>query len=342
MSRIAVVLFNLGGPDSSAAVKPFLFNLFYDRAIIDQPNPLRWLLAELIAHRRAPVTRQIYAQIGNASPLKANTALQAQALRAALGPQYRAFIAMRYWHPRASTAAAEVKAWGPDEIVLLPLYPQFSTTTTGSALDDWRAAAAQVGLAAPTRAVCCYPVESGFIAALARGISAELAQAPAGTRMRVLLSAHGLPKRLLARGDPYPWQVEATAAALRAALDRPDVELRVSYQSRVGPLEWLTPYTDEEIRRAGSEGVGLVVAPIAFVSEHSETLVELDRDYRRLAREAKVPVYRRAPTVGVAAEFIAALAGLVRAAPRLGQGARFCPQGFAACMSQARQAAGAA
>jgi protoporphyrin/coproporphyrin ferrochelatase len=342
MSRSAVVLFNLGGPESSAAVQPFLFNLFYDRAIIDRPNPLRWILAQAIARRRAPVTRAIYAQIGNASPLRANTALQARALRAALGPDYRVFVAMRYWHPRASTAAAEVKAWNPDEVVLLPLYPQYSTTTTRSSLDDWRAAAADVGLAAPTRAVCCYPVESGFVAALTRGISVELAQAPASLPMRVLLSAHGLPKRLLARGDPYPWQVEATATALRAALDRPEIELRVCYQSRVGPLEWLAPYTDGEIRRAGSDGVGLVVAPIAFVSEHSETLVELDRDYRRLAREAKVPFYRRAPTVGTAAEFIAALAGLVRAAPGLGRGARYCPQGFAACASQAREAAGAA
>jgi protoporphyrin/coproporphyrin ferrochelatase len=337
MSRIAVVLFNLGGPDSCAAVQPFLFSLFYDRAIIDKPNPLRWILAKAIARRRAPVTRQIYAQIGNASPLRANTALQAHALRAALGSDYRVFFAMRYWHPRASATAAEVKAWGPDEVVLLPLYPQYSTTTTRSSFDDWREAAAQTGLKSATREICCYPTEAGFIAALASGISSELAQVPAGAKVRVLLSAHGLPKQLLARGDPYPWQVEATATALRAALARPDIEMRVCYQSRVGPLEWLSPYTEDEILRAGAEGIGLVVAPVAFVSEHSETLVELDRDYRKRAREAGVPFYHRAPTVGTAAEFIAGLAALVHAAPVPGRGARFCPQGFAACASQARE-----
>lgn len=335
MTRTAVVLFNLGGPDSSAAVKPFLFNLFYDPAIIALPNPLRWLLARTIAHRRAPVTRQIYAQIGNASPLRANTRAQAEALRATLGDGYRVFIAMRYWHPRASATAAEVKAWQPDEVVLLPLYPQFSGTTTASSLADWREAAAKIGLKAKERAVCCYPTERGFAAAVARGIVGELANVPEGAAVRVLLSAHGLPQRVLGRGDPYQWQIEATAAAVRAALRRPELDLRVCYQSRVGPLKWLTPATEHEIRQAGADGVGLIVAPIAFVSEHSETLVELDRDYRKLARAAGVPFYLRASTVGTAAEFIGSLARLVHAAPALEAGRRNCPEGFRQCPAMA-------
>ncbi|HKR19275.1 MAG TPA: ferrochelatase [Stellaceae bacterium] len=335
MTRTAVVLFNLGGPDSSAAVKPFLFNLFYDPAIIALPNPLRWLLARSIAHRRAPLTRQIYAQIGNASPLRTNTRAQAEALRATLGDGYRVFIAMRYWHPRANATAAEVKAWQPDEIVLLPLYPQFSGTTTGSSLADWREAAAKIGLKARERVVCCYPTERGFATAAARGIVAELANVPAGAKARVLLSAHGLPLRVLQRGDPYQWQVEATAGAVRAAVRRPELDMRVCYQSRVGPLKWLSPSTEHEIRQAGADSVGVVIAPIAFVSEHSETLVELDRDYRKLARAAGVPFYHRAPTVGVAPEFIGGLARLVRAAPAAGAGRRNCPEGFSQCPAMA-------
>ena len=338
MTRTAVVLFNLGGTDSWAAVKPFLFNLFYDPAIIALPNPWRWLIARFIANRRAPLTRQIYAQIGNASPLRANTRAQAEALRATLGDGYRVFIAMRYWHPRANVTAAEVKAWQPDEIVLLPLYPQFSGTTTASSLADWHDAAAKIGLKAKERVVCCYPTERGFAAAVARGIAAELANVPRDApdaKVRVLLSAHGLPLRTLSRGDPYQWQVEATAAAVRAAVRRPELDMRVCYQSRVGPLKWLSPSTEHEIRQAGADGFGVVVAPIAFVSEHSETLVELDRDYRKLARAAGVPFYHRAPTVGTAPEFIGSLARLVRAAPAPGAGRRNCPEGFGQCPAQA-------
>jgi protoporphyrin/coproporphyrin ferrochelatase len=331
MTRTAVVLFNLGGPDSSAAVQPFLFNLFYDRAIIALPNPLRWIIARSISRRRAPLTRQIYAQIGNASPLRANTRAQADALRHALGAGYRVFVAMRYWHPRANATAAEVKAWQPDEIVLLPLYPQFSTTTTASSLADWRAAAARIGLKARERVVCCYPTEPGFVAALAHGIKAELTRTPKDATVRVLLSAHGLPQRIVERGDPYQWQIEATAAAVRAAVGRPTLDMRVCYQSRVGPLKWLEPATEHEIRQAGAEGAGVIVVPVAFVSEHSETLVELDRDYRKLAREAGVPFYQRVPTVGTAAEFIGGLARLARAAPRADAGRRNCPEGFAPC-----------
>jgi len=228
-------------------------------------------------------------------------------------------------------AAAAVKAWNPSLVVLLPLYPQYSGTSTGSSLADWRQAASKVGLTAPVRQVCCYPQEPGFIATLARLITAEIARAPFGRKLRVLLSAHGLPKRIIERGDPYQWQVEATAAALRAALRRPDIEARVCYQSRVGPLEWLGPSTEEEIARAGAEGLGLVVAPIAFVSEHSETLVELDIDYRARARRAGVPFYLRAPTAGTSPEFIAGLAALVRAASKPGEGNRRCPEGFPGC-----------
>lgn len=314
MSKLALVLFNLGGPDTLDDVEPFLFNLFSDRAIIGLPQPLRWLIARLISRRRAPLARAIYARMGNGSPLLANTQAQAAALQAQLGEECRIFIAMRYWHPMTSAAAAAVAAWAPDEVVLLPLYPHYSTTTTGSSLEVWHRAASRAGLTVPTHTVCCYPTESGFIAALADKIGEALAAWPKELPVRVLLSAHGLPKRVVERGDPYQAQIEATASALRAAVARPEIEMVVCYQSRVGPLEWIGPATDAEIRRAGADRVGLIVAPIAFVSEHSETLVELNIEYRHVADQAGVSRYVRVPTVGTAPSFIAGLARLVERA----------------------------
>ncbi|HXR86773.1 MAG TPA: ferrochelatase [Stellaceae bacterium] len=338
MAKLAVVLMNLGGPDSAAAVEPFLYNLFSDRAIIGVPNPLRWLIARQIAKRRAPIAQQIYAKIGNASPLVPNTEAQACALEAALGGETRCFIAMRYWHPFADRAARAIAQWGADEIVLLPLYPQFSSTTTASSLADWHAAATRAGLTAPTRAICCAPDEPGFIAALAENIRTALAAWPtAKGTPRLLLSAHGLPKRTVARGDPYQSQVEMTAAALSKTLARPELDVTICYQSRVGPLEWLGPATDAEIRRAGAEQRGLIVAPIAFVSEHSETLVELDIEYGHLAAHSGVPHYVRVPTVSTAPSYIAGLAKLVReaqttrAAVMPDGGKRRCAPSFTLC-----------
>ena len=313
MTKTAIVLMNLGGPDSAAAVEPFLFNLFYDPAIIALPNPVRWLVARLIARRRAPVARAIYAKIGNASPLLANTHAQATALARELKGETRVFVAMRYWQPRAGEVAAAVKEWGAEQVVLLPLYPQFSSTTTASSLQDWHGAAAEIGLTVPTRVICCYPTESGFIAALAGAMNNALDEWPPELGApRVLLSAHGLPKRIVARGDPYETQVEQTAAQLRLRIAKPNIESVVCYQSRVGPLDWLGPATDAEIRRAGKEGRGLIVVPVAFVSEHSETLVELDIEYRHIAEMSGVPRYVRVPTVGASPRFIAGLAALVR------------------------------
>jgi ferrochelatase len=308
----AIVLMNLGGPDTPAAVEPFLFNLFSDPAIIRLPRWLRLPVARTIARRRAATARQIYRQLGGGSPLLANTEAQARALEARLGPDHRCFVAMRYWHPTSEEAVAAVRRFDPDEIVCLPLYPQFSTTTTASSLAAWDAAAKRSGLDRPTRIVGPFATEPGFIEALAGLVRNALGPGSSSPGPRLLLSAHGLPKRIVAAGDPYPEQIAQTAAALVAALSRPGLDWRVCYQSRIGPLEWIGPATDAEIRRAGAERVPLVVAPISFVSEHSETLVELDRDYRRIAEENGVPAYRRVPTVGVEPTFIEGLASLVR------------------------------
>jgi protoporphyrin/coproporphyrin ferrochelatase len=336
--KLAVVLFNLGGPDSPEAVEPFLRNLFSDPAIIALPAIFRLPLARLIAQRRASVARAIYDHIGGRSPIFEETRKQADALQTALsgdGVEAKAFVAMRCWHPFSDGAARAVKAFNPDKIILLPLYPQYSTTTTASSVKDWNRAAKKAGLTAPTSRVCCYPWEAGFVAAAAAKIGQAMANAPGDVSYRLLLSAHGLPKRTIQKGDPYQWQVEQSAAAIVAALARPELEPVVCYQSRVGPLQWIGPATDAEITRAGRDGKGVIVAPIAFVSEHSETLVELDIEYRKLAAEAGVPDYRRAATVGAHAEFIVGLAGLVRRAAEgktvtCGDG-RICPPATKRC-----------
>lgn len=339
MSRVAVVLFNLGGPDTPEAVQPFLFNLFYDPAIIDVPKPVRWLLATLISRRRAPTAREIYAELGGGSPLLPNTQAQANALEAVLADigEVRVFISMRYWHPRAEETARAVKDYRPDSVVLLPLYPQFSKTTIGSSLQDWQRAAEGIGLRAPSRTVCCYPTERGFVDEVATRLRPRLDEARADGRPRVLFSAHGLPKKVIAGGDPYQWQVERSVAAIVEALGEPDLDYVVCYQSRVGPLEWIGPATDDEIARAGGDGVPLVVVPVAFVSEHSETLVELDIEYAKLAREKGVPGYHRVPTVDAGDAFIQGLARLVRQALdsdrpiRSQDGGRICPREFGRC-----------
>lgn len=314
--RTAVVLFNLGGPDGPAAVEPFLRNLFSDPAILRVPGVLRPPLARFIARRRAPIAAKVYARLGGGSPLLANTESQARALEAALADlgERRCFVAMRYWHPFASETAAAVRAYAPDRILLLPLYPQFSTTTTASSLADWRRSAAAAGLAAPTRTICCYPTEPGFVAALANATGAALAKARAHGRPSLLFSAHGLPKRIVERGDPYAEQVGETVRAVATRLGLGSEDYAICFQSRVGPVEWLRPYTDEEIARAATAGRPIVIVPVAFVSEHSETLVELDIEYRELARAKGAPAYHRVPAVATAPAFIAGLADLARQA----------------------------
>jgi ferrochelatase len=258
-------------------------------------------------------------------------------LEAALNEhQARAFVAMRCWKPFSDEAARAIKEWSAERIVLLPLYPQFSTTTTWSSLTDWKRAAVAAGISASQSRVCCYPDSHGFIDALAGLTHATMAKAHPELSYRLLLSAHGLPERIVAKGDPYQWQVERTAAALVTRLGVKGLDWTVCYQSRVGPLKWIGPGTDAEIRRAGAEGKGVIVVPISFVSEHSETLVELDMEYANLARQAGVRDYLRVPTVSTRPEFISGLAELVRQSLTqpvavAGGGGRLCPAAHGSC-----------
>lgn len=343
--RLAVVLFNLGGPDSLDAVEPFLRNLFSDPAILPLPWPLRQWIARAIARRRAPVARAIYAKLGGASPILAETEAQARALETVLsrkGIVAKVVIAMGAAPPFSDDAAKDVAEWKPDRIVLLPLYPQFSTTTTASALVAWRKAAKRARLQCPTAWVCCYPWDDGFVRAEAELVQRALAARAPGLEYRVLFSAHGLPEYVVRRGDPYAWQVARSVEAIVRALGEYQLDWRLCFQSRVGPLKWLEPSTEGEIRKAGAEGKGLIVVPVAFVSEHSETKVELDLEYAGVAHDAGSPHYIRVPTVGVGCSFIEGLAGLALKAA-VGDGSvscangRICPTSLKACGYRGRE-----
>ncbi len=334
--RVAVVLFNLGGPDGPDDVQPFLKNLFSDPAIIRSPAPIRWLVARLISKSRAPSARENYARMGGGSPLLAETRKQAAALDVELtrrGRDAKSFIAMRYWSPYASTVVGDVKAWGADKVILLPLYPQFSTTTTASSLKSWKDAGGNADAA-----ICCYPTSPDFIVAHAKALIETWEKGGKPENVRVLLSAHGLPEVVVQSGDPYQWQIGQTVAALKPLLP-PQWETQICYQSRVGPMKWIGPSTEECVEHAAREGKAILLSPIAFVSEHIETLVELDEEYRLVAEKAGGKTYLRAPALGVADGLISTLAGLVEdalaetssAACRSHLGGRICPANWSGC-----------
>lgn len=309
-TKTAIVLFNLGGPDSLSAVQPFLFNLFNDPAIIKLPQPFRYMLAKLISKKRAQKKAiPIYEKMGGKSPILENTQAQADALRNALSSHgnVETFICMRYWHPMANEAVKQVKNYAPDNIILLSLYPQYSTTTTQSSLDDFAKHAKCAGLNVPMHTVCCYATHPDFIAAQAELIRPYYEKAANVAKPLLLLSAHGLPEKIIAAGDPYQKQVEATSEAVVKALNIKGLESLTCYQSRVGPLKWIGPDTEEVIKETAAAGRPIVLAPVAFVSEHSETLVELDIDYKNLCDVLGMPHYYRVPTVSVHPKFIACL-----------------------------------
>jgi protoporphyrin/coproporphyrin ferrochelatase len=337
--RVAIILFNLGGPDKQEAVRPFLFNLFNDKAIIGLPQPFRVVLAQVISGSREKLAKANYALMGGGSPILPETRKQADALETAIARRvsnvtFKCFPAMRYWKPFTKDAAKAAEAWGATDVILMPLYPQFSTTTTASSLKAWRKASAL-----PASTICCYPAGAQFAQAHADAIFRTWRSAGSPAHPRLLFSAHGLPKRVIDRGDPYQWQVEQSVAAVRKLLPA-DWDIRTCYQSRVGPLKWIGPSTEEEIRRAGKDKAGVIISPIAFVSEHVETLVELDIEYAQLAKRLQLPFYLRAPALGADPRFIDALADLAEralSAPGKMQsetGGRFCPGTYGLCAQE--------
>lgn len=300
--RVAVVLFNLGGPDSLATVRPFLFNLFSDPDIFRLPlQPLtQKLFASFVSWRRAPEAAKGYAAVGGASPLLANTRKQAQALARALAPDgdFEVQVCMRYWHPRAAEVIAHLKTRGVSRLVLLPLYPQFSSTTSGSSFNDFQRECLRQEFQPTLSLVREWYEQPDYLEGIADTLRREAAQFPSPdpSNIEVLFSAHGLPRKIVDAGDPYERQIRATFAAVRARLGWPHTTL--CYQSRVGPLEWLRPYAEDVIREKARTGARqMLVYPIAFVSDHVETLYELGQTYARLARAQGVAHYRVAPAL---------------------------------------------
>lgn len=319
MGQTGVLLLNLGGPERPEDVRPFLYNLFSDPEIIRLP--FRWLqkpLAWFISTSRARKSQANYAQIGGGSPLRRITEQQAKALKAALanlGIEANLYIGMRYWYPFTEEAIAQIKRDNIRNLVILPLYPQYSISTSGS---SFRLLEALWEKDPVLRQIHYTLIPSwynhpGYVAAMADLIRQELDQCPDPDTATVFFSAHGVPKSYVTEaGDPYQEQIETCVKLIMDALGRPNPHV-LAYQSRVGPVEWLQPYTEDVIPQLAAQGVkALVVVPISFISEHIETLQEIDIEYRELAKEAGIEVFRRVPALNDHAGFIAALAELVK------------------------------
>lgn len=319
--KIAIVLFNLGGPDSKEAIKPFLMNFFMDKNIIRLPLPFRFLLATLISNRRSKrEAGESYGELGDRSPLLDNSLAQSAALQTVLNDsretensEFKTFVCMRYWHPMAPEIVQEVREWNADKVVIVPFYPQFSTTTTWSSLEQWNKALAAAGLNIPSSMVCCYHDNRGYVKASAENIRTEYdrAERDGFEKPRVLFSAHGLPEKIVKDGDPYQWQCEQSAEAIVKELGIDGLDYQYCYQSRVGPQKWIGPSVDEALEQAAEDGKTVVIYPHAFTQEHVETLVELDIEYKAEAEKMGLAGYYRAQTVGTHSAYIEGMADMV-------------------------------
>jgi ferrochelatase len=319
--RVGIVLFQLGGPDSLDAVEPFLLNLFLDPDILPL-GPLGLLrrpIAKLISSRRSLPVRGRYAQIGGRSPIGPLTERQRQSLVQAVLPYIEpvAVTAMRYWHPLTSEAVDALRKAGPlDELVLLPLYPHYSYATTLSSLKEWRRVYGNPNGGPPLRTIEHYFDHPLYIRALVQRIGSVLRQFPDSSRVHLVFSAHGLPMSLVERGDPYPKQIEET---VRLTCEQGAKEFSgwprthlICYQSRVGPAKWLQPPLTGTLERLGHEGVKeMLVVPISFVTEHIETLHEINIEAREEARKWGIETFRMMPAVGDSPLFIDTLKDLV-------------------------------
>jgi ferrochelatase len=309
----AIILFNLGGPDKLENVEPFLFNLFNDPAILNLPTLLRYPLAKLISNRRAPVAKKIYEELGGSSPILKLTKEQSNALEIKLNQtqtedEYKCFIVMRCWNPRAKDVIKDVQLYGPDEVVLMPLYPQYSAATSGSSIKEWKDVCKKNNYHIKTSTICCYPTDQNFINAHTKEIIKKTKNLK---NFKLIFSAHGLPEKNIKKGDPYQWQVEQSVKKIVESLNNENLDWVLSYQSRVGPLKWIGPSTEDIIIENSKIGKHIVLVPIAFVSEHSETLVELDIEYKEIADANGCKNYTRVPALGINENFIKAMSELI-------------------------------
>jgi ferrochelatase len=309
----AIILFNLGGPDKLESVEPFLFNLFNDPAILDLPTFLRYPLAKLISNRRAPVAKKIYAELGGSSPILKLTKEQSEALETKLNQtetdnEYKCFIVMRCWNPRANDVIKDVQLFNPEEVILIPLYPQYSAATSGSSIKEWKDVCKKNNYKIKTSTICCYPTDKNFINAHTKEIIKKIKDLK---NFKLIFSAHGLPEKNIKKGDPYQWQVEQSVKKIVENLNIENLDWILSYQSRVGPLKWIGPSTEDIIVENSKLGKHIVLVPIAFVSEHSETLVELDIEYKEIADANGCKNYTRVPALGINEDFIKTMSELI-------------------------------
>jgi len=309
----AIILFNLGGPDKIENVEPFLFNLFNDPAILNLPTILRYPLAKLISNRRAPVAKKIYANLGGSSPILKLTKEQSDAIEIKLNQtqteeEYKCFIVMRCWNPRAKDVIKDVQLFNPDEIILMPLYPQYSAATSGSSIKEWKDVCKKNNYNIKTNTICCYPTDENFINAHTKEIVKKIKDLK---NFKLIFSAHGLPEKNIKKGDPYQWQVEQSVKKIVENLNVENLDWILSYQSRVGPLKWIKPSTEDIIVENAKIGKHIVLVPVAFVSEHSETLVELDIEYKEIADANGCKNYTRVPALGINEDFIKAISELI-------------------------------
>ncbi|MBC6432108.1 ferrochelatase [Nostoc sp. HG1] len=318
MGRVGVLLLNLGGPDKLEDVGPFLYNLFSDPEIIRLP--FRWLqkpLAWFIATRRTTTSQANYKQIGGGSPLRRITEAQGQALKeqlSYLGQEAKIYVGMRYWHPYTEEAIAQITQDNIEHLVILPLYPQFSISTSGSSFRLLEKLWQEDPKLQPIdyTVIPSWYKEPGYLQAMAELVAQELRQFPNPDEVHIFFSAHGVPKSYVEEaGDPYQQEIEECTALIMQTLNRPNAHT-LAYQSRVGPVEWLQPYTEDALKELGAQGVkDLVVVPISFVSEHIETLQEIDIEYREVAEKSGIHNFRRVPAPNTNPVFINALADLV-------------------------------
>jgi ferrochelatase len=314
--KIGVILFQLGGPDSLEAIEPFLYNLFCDPDIIDFPfaRIARQPLAKLISTRRAKHVAHHYAEIGGKSPILEFTSRQARALEAELRDGYDAHvaIAMRYWHPFTAEAIAEMERHGPEQLVLLPLYPQYSRTTTGSSLNEWNRRFRPNGWNPRVHTVEKFYQEPAYLDSVVELTNRTLAEFEDPSDVDMVFSAHSVPVAVVERGDPYQQQIEQTTDLVWRRGNWPG-RRHLCYQSKVGASKWLRPSMHETIKRLADEGRrNVLVVPISFVSDHVETLHEIDIEHREQAHGLGIKNYRMVPGLNDSPSFIRALAGLVR------------------------------
>ena len=311
-AKTAVLLLQMGGPDSLDAVEPFLYNLFTDRDIIKiGPAFLQPLIARFIVRRRAPKVIGYYEQIGGKSPLREMTEAQGAALEAKLGPDYRCFVAMRYWRPSTIDALAAIKREGISRVIALSLYPHYSRATTGSSLNELKRVVEQAGAEFQIAHIDRFYDHPLYITALAERIEEGLAGFAERNGVELVFSAHSLPQSFIDSGDPYLGHIQETVRLVMERLG--NVRHHLAFQSRAGPVKWLEPATEETIRSLAAQGCKqMLMVPLSFVSDHIETLYEIDIQYGEEAKALGIDQFRRSPSLNTAPLFIECLADLVQ------------------------------